>query len=154
MKRFITLILMLLPFSAMASIPEIEALANNYSSTDGVTVVNLTGEMLKMASGEDSDMTIGDEVIDSLLVIVAENNKHAKAITKKVDKILGKLDLKTISDINVDGKMVKIYMKQLADNKSEFVMFVSQDSETALINITGKFTEETIGELLNQIGDI
>ena len=154
MKRFITLILMLLPFSAMASIPEIEALANDYSSTDGVTVVNLTGEMLKMAGGEDSDMTMGDEVIDSLLVIVAENDKHAKAITKKVDKILGKLDLKTISDINVDGKMVKIYMKQLADNKSEFVMFVSEDSETALINITGEFTEETMGELLNQIGDI
>lgn len=154
MKRFITLILMLLPFSAMASIPEIEALANNYSSTDGVTVVNLTGEMLKMAGGEDSDMTIGDEVIDSLLVIVAENDRHAKAITKKVDKILGKLDLKPISDINVDGTMVKIYMKQLADNKSELVMFVSEDSETALINITGKFTEETIGELLNQVGDI
>lgn len=154
MKRFITLILMLLPFSAMASIPEIEALANNYSSTDGVTVVNLTGEMLKMAGGEDSDMTIGDEVIDSLLVIVAEKDKHAKAITKKVDKILGKLDLKPISDINVDGTMVKIYMKQLADNKSELVMFVSEDSETALINITGEFTEETMGELLNQIGDI
>lgn len=154
MKRFITLILMLLPFSAMASIPEIEALANDYSSTDGVTVVNLTGEMLKMAGGEGSDMTIGDEVIDSLLVIVAEKDKHAKAITKKVDKILGKLDLKPISDINVDGTMVKIYMKQLADNKSELVMFVSEDSETALINITGEFTEETMGELLNQIGDI
>lgn len=154
MKRFITLILMLLPFSVMASIPEIEALANDYSSTDGVTVVNLTGEMLKMAGGEDSDMTIGDEVIDSLLVIVAEKDKHAKAITKKVDKILGKLDLKPISDINVEGTMVKIYMKQLADNRSELVMFVSEESETALINITGKFTEETMGELLNQIGDI
>ena len=154
MKRFITLILMLLPFSAMASIPEIEALANNYSSTDGVTVVKLTGEMLKMAGGEGSDMTMGGEVIDSLLVIVAENDKHAKAITKKVDKILGKLDLKTISDINVDGTIVKVYMKQLADNKSELVMFVSKDSEAALINITGEFTEETIGELLNQIGDI
>ena len=154
MKRFITLILMLLPFSAMASIPEIEALANDYSSTDGVTVVNLTDEMLKMTGGEGSDMTMGGEVIDSLLVIVAENKKHAKAITKKVDKILGTLDLQTISDINVDGTIVKVYMKQLADNKSELVMFVSEDSETALINITGEFTEETMGELLNQIGDI
>ena len=70
MKKFIVLIAMLLPLGAMATVPELNKIVDNYSATEGVTVVNLTGEMLKAqagAAGADTSKYIED--IESLVIL-------------------------------------------------------------------------------------
>ncbi|MBO5900867.1 MAG: DUF4252 domain-containing protein [Alistipes sp.] len=150
MKRFIVMIMMLLPFSAMASIPEINELADRYSSVEDVTVVNLTGEMLAMAgaSGE-----IDPSVIENIVIIQSEKARYVKDVSKHFDKMVADANLKSIANIDKDGTAVNIYQKSVGD-VMDFIIFVADGAEVAVIDICGKFTEETFTTILDAIGNI
>lgn len=150
MKRFIVMIMMLLPISAMASIPEVSELANKYSSTEGVTVVNLTGEMLAMA-GASGD--IDTSMIEDIIIIQTEKARYAKDISKRMKKIVADDNLKSIANVDDEGTNVGIYQKTNGEIM-DFIIFVSEGSEVAIIDICGKFDEESIAEILNQFGNI
>lgn len=146
MKKIIVLILMLLPMSVMASVPELTALMEKYSTTENVTVVNLTGDMLKMALAE-SDEAEGIELV-SLSVLTTEVAPLATEISAEVDALITDLTLSTITNIEADGAKVQILASKSGETYSDVVVYVRESAELVLVVISGDIPESMMGELV------
>lgn len=147
MKKIIVLILMLLPMSVMASVPELTALMEKYSTTENVTVVNLTGDMLKMALAE-SDEAEGIELV-SLSVLTTEVAPLATEISAEVDALIAGLTLSTITNIEADGAKVQIFASKSGETYSDVVVYVRESAELVLVVISGDIPESMMGELVD-----
>ncbi len=146
MKKIIVLILMLLPMSVMASVPELTALMEKYSTNENVTVVNLTGDMLKMALAE-SDEAEGIELV-SLSVLTTEVATLATEISTEVDALIAGLTLSTITNIEADGAKVQILASKSGETYSDVVVYVRESAELVLVVISGDIPESMMGELV------
>lgn len=146
MKKIIVLILMLLPMSVMASVPELTALMEKYSTNENVTVLNLTGDMLKMALAE-SDEAEGIELV-SLSVLTTEVATLATEIGTEVDALIAGLTLSTITNIEADGAKVQIFASKSGETYSDVVVYVRESAELVLVVISGDIPESMMGELV------
>lgn len=152
MKRFILMIIMLLPLSAMAQIPEISKLADSYAQTDGITVVNLTCEMLNMANVDEAAMGVD---LESLIIITAEDGKKAKVLKKQARKIIAKLKLNSLCGFEYEGAVVEVFMTDSTAQPADVVISISGEFEEAvLIDVTGNFTETQIAQLIENFGSM
>ncbi|MBQ2958166.1 MAG: DUF4252 domain-containing protein [Alistipes sp.] len=156
MKKFIVLITMLLPLGAMATVPELNKIVDDYSTTDGVTVVNLTGEMLKAqagAAGADASKYIED--IESLVILQSDTANLSKKIVKQVDKALKGVNLESLVDIQAEkDNRVKVLANRDGEVIADIIVFVTDGDEVALIMISGTLDESILGDMESGIGGI
>lgn len=156
MKKFIVLITMLLPLGAMATVPELNKIVDNYSATEGVTVVNLTGEMLKAqagAAGADANKYIED--IESLVILQSETADLSKKIVKQVDKALKDTNLESLVDIQAEkDNRVRVLANRDGEVIADVIVFVTDGDEVALIMISGTLDESILGDMESGIGGI
>ena len=156
MKKFIVLIAMLLPFGAMATVPELNKIVDDYSTTEGVTVVNLTGEMLKAqagAAGADANKYIED--IESLVILQSETADLSKKIVKQVDKALKGVNLESLVDIQAEkDNRVRVLANRDGEVIADVIVYVTDGDEVALIMISGTLDESILGDMESGIGGI
>lgn len=156
MKKFIVLITMLLPLGAMATVPELNKIVDNYSATEGVTVVNLTGEMLKAqagAAGADASKYIED--IESLVILQSETADLSKKIVKQVDKALKGVNLESLVDIQAEkDNRVRVLANRDGEVIADVIVYVTDGDEVALIVISGTLDESILGDMESGIGGI
>lgn len=156
MKKFIVLITMLLPLGAMATVPELNKIVDNYSATEGVTVVNLTGEMLKAqagAAGADTSKYIED--IESLVILQSETADLSKKIVKQVDKALKGVNLESLVDIQAEkDNRVRVLANRDGEVIADIIVYVTDGDEVALIMISGTLDESILGDMESGIGGI
>lgn len=156
MKKFIVLIAMLLPLGAMATVPELNKIVDNYSATEGVTVVNLTGEMLKAqagAAGADASKYIED--IESLVILQSETADLSKKIVKQVNKALKGVNLENLVDIQAEkDNRVRVLANRDGEIIADVIVYVTDGDEVALIVISGTLDESILGDMESGIGGI
>ena len=156
MKKFIVLITMLLPLGAMATVPELNKIVDNYSATEGVTVVNLTGEMLKAqagAAGADANKYIED--IESLVILQSETADLSKKIVKQVDKALKGVNLENLVDIQAEkDNRVRVLANRDGEVIADVIVFVTDGDEVALIVISGTLDESILGDMQSGMNGI
>ena len=156
MKKFIVLITMLLPLGAMATVPELNKIVDNYSATEGVTVVNLTGEMLKAqagAAGADANKYIED--IESLVILQSETADLSKKIVKQVDKALKGVNLESLVDIQAEkDNRVRVLANRDGEVIADVIVFVTDGDEVALIMISGTLDESILGDMQSGMNGI
>lgn len=156
MKKFIVLITMLLPLGAMATVPELNKIVDNYSATEGVTVVNLTGEMLKAqagAAGADASKYIED--IESLVILQSDTADLSKKIVKQVDKALKGVNLESLVDIQAEkDNRVRVLANRDGEVIADVIVYVTDGDEVALIMISGTLDESILGDMESGIGGI
>lgn len=156
MKKFIVLIAMLLPLGAMATVPELNKIVDNYSATEGVTVVNLTGEMLKAqagAAGAEASKYIED--IESLVILQSDTANLSKKIVKQVDKVLKGVNLESLVDIQAEkDNRVRVLANRDGEVIADIIVFVTEGYEVALIVISGTLDESILGDMESGIGGI
>ena len=156
MKKFIVLITMLLPLGAMAIVPELNKIVDNYSATEGVTVVNLTGEMLKAqagAAGADANKYIED--IESLVILQSETADLSKKIVKQVDKALKGVNLESLVDIQAEkDNRVRVLANRDGEVIADVIVFVTEGDEVALIMISGTLDESILGDMQSGMNGI
>ena len=156
MKKFIVLIAMLLPLGAMATVPELNKIVDNYSATEGVTVVNLTGEMLKAqagAAGADANKYIED--IESLVILQSETADLSKKIVKQVDKALKGVNLESLVDIQAEkDNRVRVLANRDGEVIADIIVFVTDGDEVALIMISGTLDESILGDMQSGMNGI
>lgn len=149
MKKFIVLIAMLLPLGAMATVPELNKIVDNYSATEGVTVVNLTGEMLKAqagAAGADANKYIED--IESLVILQSETADLSKKIVKQVNKALKGVNLENLVDIQAEkDNRVRVLANRDGEIIADVIVYVTDGDEVALIMISGTLDESILGDM-------
>ena len=156
MKKFIVLITMLLPLGVMATVPELNKIVDNYSATEGVTVVNLTGEMLKAqagAAGADANKYIED--IESLVILQSETADLSKKIVKQVDKALKGVNLESLVDIQAEkDNRVRVLANRDGELIADIIVFVTEGDEVALIMISGTLDESILGDMQSGMNGI
>ena len=156
MKKFIVLITMLLPLGAMATVPELNKIVDNYSATEGVTVVNLTGEMLKAqagAAGADANKYIED--IESLVILQSETADLSKKIVKQVDKALKGVNLESLVDIQAEkDNRVRVLANRDGEVIADVIVYVTDGDEVALIMISGTLNESILGDMQSGMNGI
>ena len=156
MKKFIVLIAMLLPLGAMATVPELNKIVDDYSTTEGVTVVNLTGEMLKAqagAAGADASKYIED--IESLVILQSETADLSKKIVKQVDKALKGVNLESLVDIQAEkDNRVRVLANRDGEVIADIIVFVTEGDEVALIMISGTLDESILGDMQSGMNGI
>lgn len=156
MKKFIVLITMLLPLGAMATVPELNKIVDDYSATEGVTVVNLTGEMLKAqagAAGADANKYIED--IESLVILQSETADLSKKIVKQVDKALKGVDLENLVDIQAEkDNRVRVLANRDGEVIADIIVYVTDGDEVALIMISGTLDESILGDMQSGMNGI
>ncbi|MBP3433479.1 MAG: DUF4252 domain-containing protein [Alistipes sp.] len=156
MKKIIVLISMLLPFGAMATVPELNKIVDDYSSTEGVTVVNLTGEMLKAQAGAaaaDANKYLED--IESLIILQSDTANLTKKISKQVDKALKGVNLESLVDIQAEkDNRVRVFANRDGETIADIVVYVTDGDEVALIMISGTLDESILGDMQSGINGI
>ena len=156
MKKFIVLIAMLLPLGAMATVPELNKIVDNYSTTEGVTVVNLTGEMLKAqagAAGAEANKYIED--IESLVILQSETADLSKKIVKQVDKALKGVNLESLVDIQAEkDNRVRVLANRDGEVIADVIVYVTDGDEVALIMISGTLDESILGDMQSGMNGI
>lgn len=156
MKKFIVLISMLLPFGAMATVPELNKIVDDYSSVEGVTVVNLTGEMLKAQAGAaaaDANKYLED--IESLIILQSDTANLTKKISKQVDKALKGVNLESLVDIQAEkDNRVRVFANRDGETIADIVVYVTDGDEVALIMISGTLDESILGDMQSGINGI
>lgn len=156
MKKIIVLISMLLPFGAMATVPELNKIVDDYSSIEGVTVVNLTGEMLKAQAGAaaaDANKYLED--IESLIILQSDTANLTKKISKQVDKALKGVNLESLVDIQAEkDNRVRVFANRDGETIADIVVYVTDGDEVALIMISGTLDESILGDMQSGINGI
>lgn len=156
MKKIIVLISMLLPFGAMATVPELNKIVDDYSSIEGVTVVNLTGEMLKAQAGAaaaDANKYLED--IESLIILQSDTANLTKKISKQVDKALKTVNLESLVDIQAEkDNRVRVFANRNGETIADIVVYVTDGDEVALIMISGTLDESILGDMQSGINGI
>lgn len=156
MKKIIVLISMLLPFGAMATVPELNKIVDDYSSVEGVTVVNLTGEMLKAQTGAaaaDANKYLED--IESLIILQSDTANLTKKISKQVDKALKGVNLESLVDIQAEkDNRVRVFANRDGETIADIVVYVTDGDEVALIMISGTLDESILGDMQSGINGI
>lgn len=150
MKRFILLIMLLLPMSAMATLPEVEKMTEKYTSKEQASVVNISKQMLKMMGRGIS----GVEYVDSIVMLSSDNKTAIKGITKRTKKAVKRHKLQNLATLNEGGSAISIYT-QISDNKiTEALVLVTEKSKTTLINLSGEIPQEVVDSLIGVISKI
>ncbi len=151
MKKFIVLILTLVPFMTMAAIPEIDELGKRFQSNENVTVVTLGGEMLK-AQLSSTENGYADS-IEQLTIIASEHKKSSKELESEINKLLKGLKLEPTVNIEDGGSKVKIYTVG-SESVSDIIVYVIDGDDLAFINICGAIPADMINDVVNAISNI
>lgn len=150
MKRFILLIMLLLPVSAMATLPEVEKMTEKYTSKEQASVVNISKQMLKMMGRGIS----GVEYVDNIVMLSSDNKSAIKGITKRTKRAVKRHKLQNLATLNEGGSVISIYT-QISDNKiTEALVLVTEKSKTTLINLSGEIPQEVVDSLIGVISKI
>ena len=150
MKKVILFIMLLLPVSAMATLPEVEKMTEKYTSKEQASVVNISKQMLKMMGRGIS----GVEYVDSIVMLSSDNKSAIKGITKRTKRAVKRHKLQNLATLNEGGSAISIYT-QISDNKiTEALVLVTEKSKTTLINLSGEIPQDVVDSLIGVISKI
>ena len=147
MKRFILPIMVLLPFSAMASIPEVQKLTKSFTSNNKASAVNISKQMLKMMG----DDRAGMEYVDNIIVLTSNNKSAAKAINKRTQRITKKHKLENLATLNKNKATTSVYVLSSNDKITEAIVLIAEKKKSVLINISGNIPQEFATTLLSTL---
>lgn len=143
MRRFIALFICLLPFSAMAAIPEMTALLQEYNNTDDVVITFVNSDMLQAYGGEAS------ENIDEMSVLVSENNTLSTTIFNTASEIMATTEATQMVKLNEDNQQVEIYTIQKDDVITDIVVMVHEGKRCVIVITSGTIPEDKINDYVN-----
>lgn len=150
MKRFLLLIMLLLPISAMATLPEVEKMTDKYTSKEQASVVNISKQMLRMIGRG----IAGVEHVDNIIMLSSDNKSAMKGITKRTKKAAKKHKMENLVTLNESAATTYVYTQISNDKITEALVLVIENNKTTLINISGNIPQEVVDSLVGVISKI
>lgn len=150
MKRFLLLIMLLLPISAMATLPEVEKMTDKYTSKEQASVVNISKQMLRMIGRG----IAGVEHVDNIVMLSSDNKSAMKGITKRTKKAAKKHKMENLVTLNESAATTFVYTQISNDKITEALVLVIENNKTTLINISGNIPQEVVDSLVGVISKI
>ncbi|MBQ5594406.1 MAG: DUF4252 domain-containing protein [Alistipes sp.] len=150
MKRFLLLFMLLLPISAMATLPEVEKMTDKYTSKEQASVVNISKQMLRMIGRG----IAGVEHVDNIVMLSSDNKSAMKGITKRTKKAAKKHKMENLVTLNESAATTFVYTQISNDKITEALVLVIENNKTTLINISGNIPQEVVDSLVGVISKI
>ena len=147
MKRFLLLIMLLLPISAMATLPEVEKMTDKYTSKEQASVVNISKQMLRMIGRG----IAGVEHVDNIVMLSSDNKSAMKGITKRTKKAAKKHKMENLVTLNESAATTFVYTQISNDKITEALVLVIENNKTTLINISGNIPQEVVDNLIGTL---
>ena len=147
MKRFILLFMLLLPISAMATLPEVEKMTDKYTSKEQASVVNISKQMLRMIGRG----IAGVEYVDNIIMLSSDNKSAMKGITKRTKKAAKKHKMENLVTLNESAATTFVYTQISNDKITEALVLVIENNKTTLINISGNIPQEVVNNLIGTL---
>ena len=143
MRRFIALFICLLPFSAMAAIPEMTALLQEYNNTDDVVITFVNSDMLQAYGGEAS------ENIDEMSILVSESHTLSNTIFNTASEIMVTTEATQMVKLNEDNQQVEIYTISKDNVITDIVVMVHEGKRCVIVITSGTIPEDKINDYVN-----
>lgn len=147
MKRFLLLFMLLLPISAMATLPEVEKMTDKYTSKEQASVVNISKQMLRMIGRG----IAGVEHVDNIIMLSSDNKSAMKGITKRTKKAAKKHKMENLVTLNESAATTFVYTQISNDKITEALVLVIENNKTTLINISGNIPQEVVNNLIGTL---
>ena len=147
MKRFILLFMLLLPISAMATLPEVEKMTDKYTSKEQASVVNISKQMLRMIGRG----IAGVEHVDNIVMLSSDNKSAMKGIAKRTKKAAKKHKMENLVTLNESAATTFVYTQISNDKITEALVLVIENNKTTLINISGNIPQEVVNNLIGTL---
>ncbi|MBS4060845.1 MAG: DUF4252 domain-containing protein [Bacteroidetes bacterium] len=152
------LAMFILPFAAFSQGSSIDKLYEKYSGKEGITSINLSAEMFKLAagfasSGKSNDSKDVNDVINQIngmkiLVLKDSLLKSKSEFKEDLQRLANTKDLVELMSILEKGTDVRFLTKKNRDNSySEVLMISKGKTETIVMSFTGNIKPETLGKL-------
>lgn len=149
MKRFTIFALIVaiaIAFTAQAQ----DAIFKKYASEDGVTLVNISKNMLrlmpKLKTGNKKVKEAANK-LDHIRVLSCDKKKTAGKIKKDVLNYFKKNNYEEVVSTREGKELVQILQRDLGGGKFEYVILNTTQNEINLVNITGALTLDEAREL-------
>ena len=149
MKRFTIFALIVaiaIAFTAQAQ----DAIFKKYASETGVTLVNISKNMLrlmpKLKTGNKKVKEAANK-LDHIRVLSCDKKKTAGKIKKDVLNYFKKNNYEEVVSTREGKELVQILQRDLGGGKFEYVILNTTQNEINLVNITGALTLDEAREL-------
>ena len=153
MKRFI--------LSALIAITAFAAHAQHdyfdkYADMEGVTSVYVSKAMFKFMQrlpieSDGVDMSGIIKKLDGLYILTTEEPQIMEVLRKETAFINKKEGYEELMRVREDGEKVSIYMKEMKDDRTEYVLVVdSTDGEFAVMIFSGTMQPEDVQGIINK----
>jgi hypothetical protein len=119
---------------------------------DGVKSVYISKAMLSLMPGlEVQGVDIGSTAtkLDNIQILSTEKSDIREKMSKEVKTLVNKGKVEELMRVKEDDENVFIYMKDLGEKKSEFILFNDDKDELTVIIITGTLTLNDIQKIVN-----
>jgi DNA repair protein RadC len=142
--------MLLLPMSAMATLPEVDKMTGKYTSKEQASVVNISKQMLRMMGRG----IAGVEHVDNIVMLSSDNKSAMKGITKRTKKAAKKHKMENLVTLNESAATTFVYTQISNDKITEALVLVIENNKTTLINISGNIPQEVVDSLVGVISKI
>jgi hypothetical protein len=147
--------ILLLAASGYAQNEVINNLFEKYSGTEGITLVNISGDMLNMmtkAEMEKRDTVIQSKLSEVRILALSDDCENKAQINLKTE-VLDKLDksvYKEMIRVKQTDEDVVIMMKEANGHVSEVLIVVGGSNDNALIQIKGDIMLSELSDLMGK----
>lgn len=156
--QLFTLVILVLPFTAFSQGSAMDKLYEKYAGKEGITSINLSAEMFKLASGFASSSTSADakdvndviNQINGMKILVLKDSllKSKSEFKDDLQRLVSTKDFVELMSILEEGSDVRFLTKKNRDNSySEVLMISKGKTETVVMSFTGSIKPETLGKL-------
>lgn len=159
MKRLLIILVVLIPFMAMAQdTSPIDKLFNKYANKEGFSTVNISGKLLSFASSMDESKSKESamlEKISGIRILTVENKDLNKGLNffkeLEADGFFKNHSYESLMEVTDQNEVVRFFGRSGEKGKlSELLLVVGGDDNT-LISIRGVISPEDIGKITGAI---
>jgi len=131
-----------------------DKLFSKYSATDGITSINLSESIIKVASKflGDGDKEAKEilEDIESVKLLASEGQVNEKLVSE-ARALLKTEGYEDLIRVNEEDEYVRIMVKESNQIIKDVIVYVESKDEFAFINVTGDIDPEKIGKALETL---
>lgn len=149
MRRFILLIVLLLPLSVSAQISAIEQLGKEAKRHKGVEYESVGSFMLGMASKiAPKEQRSTFEMLDHIDMIVSEDNAYLDTLESRLKSIIGDLGASLVAKRDEERATNEVYAVKKGRVITQLIILTKNKTHGfALTAMTGEIPENRLGEI-------
>lgn len=147
MKRFITLVIMLLPLVVMAQGPDFSKLTKRYAGNDNVTVMNI-GQQQLLAFMDDDDDLEDIKNIDNITIMMTQDKALGEEIFNSASKVIKRSNGEEMISTSDEEQTIRVYTTSKDDVITSVIVSIISDEQSGLIVINGTISSDDLNDLI------